>query len=158
MEEDVLRGEIWREFKKEWMRENIVCVFVWVREMSCRQAPLVWTVRSRCRTAASVCVCVYVNECECLSVTVCVCVRWDCHMERLGAMQSYCLLGNEHTCTHTHARWTGQVIETYSCCVNAFCVGLYQHGLSAQLSVYTQIQFQLDFLPQLAHLKLSVRF
>ncbi len=49
------------------------------REMSFRQTPPVWTVRSRCKTAAPVCVrvcvCVCVNECECVSMAVSVYVR-----------------------------------------------------------------------------------
>lgn len=102
--------------------QGCLCVFVWVREMSRRQAPLVWTVRSRCRTAASVCVCVYANVRQWPRV-------WDetviwIGMERCKAIAYWVMNTHILYTVHTHAWWACQVIETCSCCVNALCVGL----------------------------------
>lgn len=47
-----------KNHREEIEREKRESVYVCIR--SCRQTPLVWTVRSRCSTAAPVCVCKWV--------------------------------------------------------------------------------------------------
>ncbi len=69
---------VWKRMTEStWKYQGCVCVCVCLRErereMSCRQTPLVWTVKSRCRTAASVCVCVCKWMWTCVNGRECVC-------------------------------------------------------------------------------------